>query len=236
MTQFKGSLLAITAFLTLQIVQAQTVDEVVNRYLNALGGKDKLASLQTVRMEGLMNAKGTDVNVIVTKSNMIGSRVDIAVMGMNGYKVFNATNGWNFMPFAGQKEPVAMTAEELKPLLATGIDVQGSLFNYKEKGSKLELLGTEKVDSTDCYKIKATLKNGSIMTYLIDTKTYFIDKLITSQYLNGSLKEVASNFSNYKPTANGYIFPFTTTNPQGQIDFSKIEVNIPIDEKIFSAN
>ncbi len=236
MKHFKLGFLAFATLLTVQNLQAQTVDDIVNKHIAAQGGKEKLATLQTVRMEGLMNTNGTDVNITVTKSNKVGSRIDIAVMGMNGYKVFNATNGWNFMPFAGQKEPQPMKEEELKPLLATGLDLQGGLFNYKEKGIQLELLGNEKVDSAECFKIKATFKNGNVMTYFIDAKTYFIDKLITTQFLNGSMKEISSNFSNYKPTGNGFIFPFTTTNAQGQIDFSKIEVNIPIDAKTFTVN
>lgn len=235
MKQFKLGLLALTALISVQAIQAQTVDEVVNKYVDALGGKEKLASLKTIRMEGIMNTNGTDVNIVVTRSTMVGQRIDIAVMGMNGYKIFTPTNGWNYLPFAGQKAPEPMKEEEVKSG-AAGLDIQGNLFNYKEKGNQLELLGKEKVDSADCYKIKATLKNGKVITYFIDAKTYYLVKTIGVQNMNGQNKEVSTGFSNYKPTTNGYIVPFTTTNSQGQIDYSKVEVNIPVDAKVFTTN
>lgn len=35
-----------------QFVHAQTADEVVDKYIASLGGKEKLMSLKTVKMEG----------------------------------------------------------------------------------------------------------------------------------------------------------------------------------------
>ena len=111
-----------------------------------------------------------------------------------------------------------MKEEQLKGCLS-GLDIQGTLFNYKEKGNQVELLGKEKVDNADCYKIKATLKSGKIITYFIDAKTYNIVKTISTQSINGEDKEVASGYSNYKANASGYIFPYTSTNMQGEMNF-----------------
>ena len=233
MKHFKLGLYALSMLLCIGSVKAQTVDEVVNKYLDALGGKEKLSTLKTVRMEGVMNTNNTDVNITVTKDNMVGQRIDIAVMGMNGYKIFTPLNGWNFMPFAGQKEPTPMKPEELNAMIP-GLDIQGNLFNYKDKGHQLILVGKEKVDTADCFKIKATLKNGNTATYFIDAKTFYLVKTISTQFINGSSKEVTTGYSNFKPAANGFVFPFTTTNAQGQIDFTKIDVNLPIDPKVFT--
>ena len=103
MKQIKLGLLVVATLIGVQSITAQTVDEVVNKYVDALGGKEKLASLKTVRMEAVMNANGTDVDITITKSQMVGLRMDIAVMGMNGYQIVTPTAGWSFMPFAGQK-------------------------------------------------------------------------------------------------------------------------------------
>ena len=235
MKKLKLGLLALIVVVSVQTMQAQTVDDVVNKYVAALGGKDKITSLKTIRMEGTMNTNGTDVNVTVTRSNMVGQRIDISVMGMDGYKIFTPTAGWNYMPFAGQTAPEAMKDDEVKAG-ASGLDLTGGLYNYKEKGNQLELLGKDKVDSADCYKIKATLKSGKVITYFIDAKTYYIVKQTSTQNVNGTDKEMTTGYSNYKPTTNGYIVPFTTTNMQGQIDYSKVEVNIPVDAKVFTSN
>jgi hypothetical protein len=138
------------------------------------------------------------------------------------------------MPFMGQSSPEAMKDEEVK----TGagmLDLQGPLFNYKEKGNQLELQGKENAENAECYKIKATLKSGRIITYFIDSKTYFIVKSVALQNVPGE-EEVINTYANYKANENGYIFPFTNTIARGEISFSKIESNVPVDEKIFTAN
>ncbi len=235
MKQFKLSLLALTILVSVQTTKAQTVDEIVNKNITAMGGKEKLATLKTVRMEGLLNTQGTDVNLVITRSTFVGQRIDISVMGMDGYQINTPTTGWNYMPFMGQKSPEVMKDDQIQAGTAV-LDLQGNLFNYKEKGTILEFLGKEKVDTANCYKLKATLKGGKVITYFIDITTNYVVKTVNTQNLNGEEKEVASIFSNYKPTADGYIFPWTNFTIQGQIDFSKIEANVPVDEKIFTAN
>ena len=228
------SLLIATAIMSVQPIKAQTVDEVVSKYVDALGGKDKLSSLKTARMEGSINVSGTDVGVIVTKLQLVGQRNDISVMGQDGYQIYTPDKGWSFMPFMGQASPEALKDEEVKAG-AAGLDLQGNLFNYKEKGTQVELLGKEKIDSAECYKVKATLKGGEIVTYFIDTKTNYIVKTVTTQNISGAI-EVVNGYSNYKATDNGYILPFSYTMERGEIIYSKIEANVPVDEKIFTSN
>ncbi|MDN3658793.1 hypothetical protein QWZ08_24330 [Ferruginibacter paludis] len=234
MKKIKLGLLTIAAVVSAQTIHAQTIDEIVNKYVDALGGKEKLSSLKSVRMEGALNVSGTDVALVITKLNMAGQRNDIVAMGMSGYQVYTPAAGWTYMPFMGQSSPEAMKDEEVK----TGsgmLDLQGALFNYKEKGNQLELQGKETVENTDCYKIKATLKSGRVITYFIDSKTYFIVKSVAVQNIPGE-EEVVNTYANYKVNENGYIFPFTNTIARGEITFSKIETNVAVDEKMFTAN
>ena len=233
MKQIKSGLLALAVLLGVQVAKAQTLDEVVNKYVSALGGKEKLSTLKSVRMDGTLNASGTDVNLIITKSQLVGERIDITAMGMNGYQIFTPTTGQVYMPFMGQTAPEVMKEEQIKTG-AAGLDIQGALFNYKQKGTDLQLLGKEKVDSLDCYKIKATFKSGLTINYFIDAKTNYIIKTIATQKIGAEQKEEINGYANYKATDNGYIFPFTTTIEQGEINFSKIETNVAVDNKIFT--
>jgi len=102
MKQIKFGIVAIAALIGIQSVTAQTVDEIVNKYVDALGGKEKLASLKTVRMEATMTANGADIEITITKSQMVGQRMDIAVMGMNGYQIITPTAGWSLCLLQGK--------------------------------------------------------------------------------------------------------------------------------------
>ncbi len=215
-----------------QFAQAQTVDEVIDKHIAAMGGKEKLASLKSAKMEGNLNVMGNDVALVITTLHGIGMRADISVMGTDNYQVITPAKGIVFMPVQGMSEPTTMPEDQLKS--ATGqLDLQGALFNYKEKGSTAELVGKEKVDNEECYNIKLTNKLGTVTNYYISTKTNFKIKTSGKRNINGQETDVVTTYSNYKQNADGYWFPYSSTNAQGTTDFSKIDTNITVDESMF---
>lgn len=229
-------LLTLTAVLSVPSIKAQTADEIIANYETALGGKEKLLSLNSVKMNGSINVQGMDVGVIVTVLNGVGCRNDISVPGMGeGYQVTNSTRGWNFMPWQGQTSPDVVLPDQLKSLQGL-LDLQGILVNYKEKGSQVELLGKENVAGTACYKLKVTSKLGKTTTVFIDAKTWYRVKSITSSTASKGEEDIEVSYSDYRKTGEGYFFPFSTTNAKGTIIFSSIEVNKPVDEKIFTVD
>jgi hypothetical protein len=232
MKKLRIGLLAVAAIISVQTIKAQTVDEIVEKHLTALGGKEKLLSLKTVKMTGNLNTQGFDVGITVTVIQGIGSRNDISVPGMGeGFQVMNATKGWNFMPFMGQASPEEVSADQVKASQGM-LDVQGSLVNYKDKGNKVELLGKEKVSDAECYKLKLTNAAGKESTLFIDATTFYRVKAIVKI----GDQEVENSYSDFKKNEDGYVFPFSQTNERGTIVFSSIETNKPVDEKIFTIN
>jgi hypothetical protein len=224
--------LFIMAMVLAQFAQAQTADDVVNKYLTAMGGKEKLNALKTVKMEGSLSVMGNDVAIIMTKKHLVGMRMDISVMGTENYQVVTPAKGIVFMPVQGMSEPTEMPAEQLKSAL-NQLDIQGSLVDYKEKGSTIELVGKEKVDGEDCSNLKVTFKSGLVTNFFISDKTGFIVKTTGKRVMNGEEMEVSNSYSNYKQNADGYWFPYTSTSTQGTTDFSKIETNVAVDDNIF---
>jgi hypothetical protein len=233
MKKLQLSILAIASLISVQSIKAQTVDEIVAKNIEAMGGKEKLNSIKTVKFEGTMNSMGQEVAMTITKSHNVGQRVDIAVMGMNGYQINTPTAGWNYMPFAGQASPQALTEEEVKSRLSQ-LDLHGTFNNYQEKGTQLELLGKETTDGEECYKIKGTAKSGNVTTYYISTKTNYLVKSSGLRKVRGEDMEVATTFSNYKTTTDGFVFAYTNGTQQGDINYEKIEVNQPVDESLFT--
>lgn len=227
--------LFIFALVLVQFTQAQTVDEVVEKNIAAMGGKEKLAILNSIRMEGSMQSNGADVSIVITKAHMIGSRADIAVMGTQNYQITTPAEGWVFMPVFGQAAPNAMPDDQLKAS-QTQLDMHGVFVNYKEKGTKVELTGKETIDGTECYKVKASFKNGNVTDYYIETKTGYIYKTLTKATANGEEVDMFTVYSNYKQNADGYWFAYITVNSRGETNFDKIETNIKVDENIFKAN
>ena len=126
-----------------------------------------------------------------------------------------------------------MTEDELK-VGRDQLDIQGDLLDYKLKGHKVELLAKETIDGADAYKIKLTRKNGRDVTYIIDSKTNYITRLITKVAANGQEVEQTIILSNYQKLPEGIVLPFSMEGASpAPIVISKVEVNPTIDEAIF---
>ena len=237
MKQIKKIGIALMLLLSVNAVKAQTVDEVIDKFLAAIGGKEKLMALNSIKLDGNLSTQGFDIGVVVTVLNGKGARTDIAVPGMSeGYRIVTPTKGWNFLPFQGMTGPEEASEDQVKSGQSQ-LDLQTSFLDYAKKGHKVELLGKEQVEKVDCYKIKITYKNGKTAVIFIDSNTYYRVKTVTTISMGGQDTEVETTYSDFKKTADGYVFPYTqVSSVSGTITYSSVEVNKPVDEKIFQPN
>jgi|GWRWMinimDraft_5_1066013.scaffolds.fasta_scaffold07746_2 hypothetical protein len=236
MKKLMNFLCFLMTLITVQVTQAQTVDEIINKHIDAIGGKEKMMALNSVKFEGSLNTQGFDVVLVVTVLNGKGARTDISVPGMSeGYRIVTPTKGWNFLPFQGMTGPEDAPDDQVQSGQSQ-LDIQSPLLNYAAKGHKVELLGNEKVDGADCYKLKITYKNGKVSTLFINTTSYYKVKSISKTNVGGQEMDLETTFTDFKKLPEGYVFPYSSTNQSGTIIYSSIEVNKPVDEKIFTAN
>jgi len=233
MKQIKTGILALLALVSVLTVRSQTLDEVIDKYLAAMGGKDKLLALNSIVMEGSMNFNGQSLPVKITQLNNKALRVDITINGMANYTIQTKDSGWNYFPIQGQKKAEATPPAVVKEAV-DALDIQSVLLNYKDKGHTVVLVGKDDVDGTECFKIKVTTKSGMEQTFFIDPANYYIIKQIIKTKANGQEQEQPQNLSDYKKLDNGYVFPFSMTGfGPGELKITKIDVNPKIDESIF---
>lgn len=211
---------------------AQTADEVVNKHIEAIGGADVWKKVNSMTTAGTMHIQGAEIGVNLTVLNGKGSRHDISAMGMTGYQIITPTEGWNFMPFQGQTAAEPVTADDLKAS-QDQLDIQGSLLDYKTKGHSVEYIGTEDIDGVKTIKLKSTLKGGKVQTVYLDPKTYYITRIITKQKVNGEEFDLTTNLSNYQKLPEGIVVPMSRLLPFGELTVTKVEINKPIDDKVF---
>lgn len=224
--------LIIFLMVMVQFVHAQTIDDVIEKYITAMGGKEKMMSLTSLRMTGNLSVMGNDVSIVVTRKHMVGSRIDLSIMGIDNYQLVTPSKGWVFMPIQGQSAPEEM-GEDLFKSGQNQLDIQGAFINYREKGTTIIMAGKESLDGTECYKLKVNFKNGSNVDYYIDTKSNRIFKTGTKMMVNGEETEIINTFSDYKLNEGGFWFAYTNSNSRGESIYDKIETNIAVDENIF---
>jgi hypothetical protein len=221
------------------LLRAQTVDEVLNNYYKAMGGKDKLNSIQSVYMEGVsVMQNGNEITSKLWKENQKQMRREVNSAMFNFIMIMNDKEGWRTNPQNGGKfEPMT---PEMVAAQQNELDLAGPLVDYASKGHKVELLGQEDVEGANCYKVKATFKSGKDATYYIDPKTWYViqmrSKGMGMRRGGGNPdQEVTVNYSDFRKTDDGYVFPFATTvvGMGGSTNYEKIVVNKPADPKLF---
>jgi hypothetical protein len=234
MKTIKFLTLSILAISLTAISFAQTADELINKHIEAIGGKENWKKVNSMRSEATLSTQGIDIPVVITQVHNIGMKQEFTVMGMSGYSIIGVDGGWNFNPMQGQQKPEPITQDELN-IGKEQLDLQGEFLDYKEKGHNVELLGNEDVDGTSCYKLKLTRKSGREATYLLDPKTLYIIRAISKMTANGQEIESTINLSNYQKLPAGIVVPFTMENTMlpAPINMNKIEVNVAVDQSIF---
>ena len=214
----------ISASLMIQTAHAQTVDEIINKHIIAMGGKEKMMSLKTVKMTGTYTGgQGANASYTFIKKHLTGGRIDNSVT--KSWSVVTPKKGWNGVGNTAPKE----TLGDILIFGQTHLDLQGPFLNYKEKGSKIELAGKEKINGTECYNLKVTNKTGDVFNYHVDSKTYRIAKK--------AFKTFFTTYADCKQNANGFWFAYTEIpSSGGKRTISKIETNIAVDNKIFEVD
>lgn len=226
-TLMKRSVFVLMAILGMTTTRAQSVDDIVGKYVDAIGGKAVLGSIKSLVIESTIEVQGLDG--ASTTSILVGQGYK-SVTDFNGQQVINCvtpSGGWGINPFAGQTTATAMPADVAK---ASALQLQISpLANYAANGYKVELIGKDSAD----YKLQMTVTSSKI-TYYINAKTYLIDKLVSS----AAQGETTIIFSDYRKTDAGFVFPYGQSLETPQVSLTithkKVTVNPTVDPTIFN--
>ena len=213
---------------------AQTADDIINKNIAAMGGLAKLNSIKTVYMEDSLFAGGAKLPLRVWAVDKKEMRAEFSFNGMTGFSILRNDSGWNFLPFQGQTVPAPSTSDEVKKG-QQDLYVTDAFVNYKEKGYKVTYEGKDETEGSESYKIKVTVSDSLSETYFIDPDTYYVIQVKTKATVNGKTNESTETRSDYKKTADGYVFPMEdNSSNQGDTKTYVIKVNQPMDSKIFS--
>jgi len=240
-------LMSIVAVLTVcraSVAYSQTVDEIIDKYLAATGGRAALAKLTSRVVTGTISvstpAGELSGTIEVYNKGPVKQRtlvkIDAAALGIGQIvqdQRFNGTTGYTIDSINGNRE---MTGDQLETARANTFP--SPLLNYKENGTKIELVGREKVGDKDAYVLRMSPKTGPAGRLFIDVDTYLITKTVATVDAPpvGTIEQTLS-LSDYRDV-DGVKVPYKIrSSNQFQdvaITVTKVEQNSPIDDQIFS--
>ncbi len=241
----KKLFLTLLTFVAAVSLNAQSVDEVINQYYETIGGK-KWDEIKGMRMNANVDQGGMTIPVEVVSLRDGRMYTQVTFMGNTMIMAaFDGKTSWrtNFMTMAAEESP----SDDSENAKRSAKEFPSGLINYKSLGYTATLMGTEKVEGTDCYKIKLEKKTMLVEGKEIPNVEYhYIDKdnkvpvMTEMEITSGEMKgQIAQNkFSDYQEV-DGVIVAFSNTSgiKDGQsqtVQFEKVEMNPTVDESKFS--
>ena len=242
----KLNYLLLTVFVLLISISsnAQTADEIIENYIENIGGAENWQNVKAIKMNAIINQMGMEIPIeMVQSGNKMYTKISIQGQEIK-QGVFDGETLWstNFMTMKAEKsdqEDIDKVKNELG-------EFPNPFLDYKEKGFSLELMGTETVDGFNAFKIKLIKKTmiidenevPNVSVYYFDSKK-FLPIMVHEEVMSGPAKGMImeSKMSDYQEV-EGLYMPFSMTQgvkdqPGQPIKFNSIKLNPVIDDSEF---
>lgn len=216
-------------------LQSQSLEEILKEHFSAIG-QDNVLKVNDQKLTGKMVQGGIDIPFIQMSKRPEKVRVEGTFQDLTFIQTYNGIEGWSMNPFAGVTDPQPMSEDDLKGMHYQA-DMDGMLWNWKEKGYTVTSDGNEDMEGTPCNKIKLETKEGDSFTYYIDSDSYIMLRSNSKMKMMGNEVESDTYYSNYM-MVDGIAVPGkieTKMNGQlmGTVIIEKIELNQGLDDALF---
>ena len=167
------------------------------------------------------------------------SRLEIEFAGKTAVQVYDGTHGWKVRPFLNRNDVEPFTEDEAKSE-ASKSDIEGPLVGAAAEGTNVALEGVEPVEGRDAYRLKLTMKNGSVQHIWIDAQSFLDVKIEgTPRRMDGKMRTVWIYQRDFRPV-QGVLVPFVLeTAVEGypnthKMLIDKVAVNPKLDAGLFT--
>jgi len=219
--------------------RAQTADDVVDKYLAARGGVEKIKAVQSERVLGTISfGPEGEGRFLVERLRPLKLHIEITLNRQTFLRVYDGkSSGWTYNPFVPTPSVTPMTEAEIASIFDEA-DFDGPFVDYKAKGNKLELVGKEEVQGKSAHKLKLTSKRGDTSFFFFDAASGVLLKWEGTRSIGGKEVPWETYFRDFR-RVEGLLYPFLIesdapgSDQTQKILADKIEINVPIEASRF---
>ncbi len=222
--------------------RALTVDDVIDRNTKAMGGRAAIEAIQSIEVSLHITDPGYEVDGIYYAARPGRMRIDISSADKHVFtEAFDGQRGWEW----NGKES-ATASPKATAALQHGVELPGKLFGLhelKQRGHQVELVGREKIEGTNYYALRVTLRDGYSTTLYVDPTSWLITRRRDVRPLHVDIDPTPTTIEQRSTdfrTISGVQFPFANTETDlkaGKVlessQIKSIKINPPIDPSFF---
>lgn len=224
--------------LDVAVLPAQTVDDVVRRYLEARGGLAKLRAVQSLRLTGTMELPDVRTPFVLELKRPARMRTEFTVEGQTGIRAYDGRTAWAQLPLPGE-HPREMRPEDAADAREQADVDLSPLVDAAAKGYTVELEGRDRLPGGDTWKLVVRAKDRPPRTIHLDARTHLVVQTSDRRRVEGEEVEFVTEVGDYR-SVEGLVFPHRIdVGPRASAErqrlvIDRIEVNPPLDDARFS--
>ncbi len=249
MIRYLGIALGLVSLLATTVAGAEeskaagkmTAAQIVQRNVAARGGLDAWRKVETLTLQGTLEAGGkanTALPFVLEMKRPHKSRLEISFRDQTAIQTYDGEHGWKVRPFLGRDDAEPFSPEETKAAKSWE-ELDGPLVDYAAKGNTIKLQGTDTVEGHKAYKLEITTKDGDKRHLWVDASS-FLELKIDGQprKLDGKMRNVTVYYRGFR-SEDGLTMPHVfETVVEGakephKMQIDKVVVNKSLDDKLF---
>lgn len=216
-------------------VYSQSVKEIVAQNIKARGGKELLSKLKSYEMTLEAETPMGPIELKQYALNETGWRQEMQIMGQTTYTMVCKEGVYVLAPMSGSTSPTKLDPEKALSF-NDKLNINGELYGYEEKGLAIDYSGEEDVEGDMCHILSIHKGGGDPkMVYISKTSGHLVKEKTSIMGPEGPM-DLIMNYSNFKPTKEGFVFPMSVSNNMGTAKVKSIKVNQELAPKLFDAN
>ena len=218
-----------TPMAAVQSASAATPDQIIEKYVAALGGADAIKKINSRVMKGTIATGGSETPIeLFTKA----PNKRISISNGQSYTAFDGTGGWMGSTGRPAREMSAVEAE------AAGLDAEFSLaLRLKEIFPQLRRGRPETIAGVECETLNATRPGKAPVRLYFDKKSGLLVRMVRYADTPVGRNATQIDYADYREM-DGVKSPFrwTLARPNGRftIQVKEARNNVPIEDTKFS--
>ncbi|WP_020537745.1 insulinase family protein [Lewinella cohaerens] len=194
------------------ITENVTAEGVIEKYLSAIGGRERLAAVTDFQMEAEAKLQAETMIMTRAKKNDEMFFGEFHIGDLEFAKIVFDGNNARILRTNTPKE---ITEEDLE--MCRSLAVTFPQLRYQEEGVELKLTGSEVLNRKNVHSIEVTSTSGRQSIHYYDTRTGYLVRVVGGIDGDG----IVTDFSDYR-TTNGVKFPHQIIMTGGFIEESLI--------------
>ena len=211
-----------------------SLDTVLQKYVDAIGGKDAQLKLTSRVIKGKVDlagvSRGGKIEIFTKAPNKSLTVMDVAPLGVIR-QGFDGRSGWYTSKTTGMR---TMTGAELAALAADA-DFYRDL-KLKEMYATIKLLGKTKSGFRELYLVQAVPRGGNADHFYFDVESGLLFRRDTTRQTSAGMVRAEIYYGDWREV-DGIRLPFNITQSMGKVSFDftieEVKHNVPLEEAVF---